>query len=654
MSDPAKAVFLSYASQDAGVVLRIAEALRASGVEVWFDKDELVGGDAWDAKIRGQIASCALFVPVISAATQARREGYFRREWKQAAERTRDMADGTPFLLPVVIDATRDTEALVPAEFKAVQWTRLPGGDAGALEKFCGRVGKLLGGAVADVGSVADRAPGPRSGLRPRPVERDGGVASPALASGQAGRRVPAAAWAGGALAIAAVVALGGYFLVKRPPEAAPVSAQNAGAGTRPPTAEKSVARDWPRSAELKRVIALIDGLEATMEDFRLAEEIATRALAQAPADPETVTVMARVHSAFVLRNFDFSAERNALAKKYGERALQLAPDEPDALLALAIFLTERGATAVRGAELARRATERVPDEPRYWRAYARAVESQNRRGVEGLALTEQNAVRFPRDVLTRYELSISYRNRDRWADFEREIDATLALAPLANAINWKARAALLRGDLAEMRQWLDRVPARARTEERTVISGIIYASLSGDYDYGLAALQGFAEPWFYDAFNYSGPTALPRAEMLARQGKPGQARVHYEAALAELKRRQAASPSDFTGRAAEIWTLLGLGRREEALALHRIALEGLRRPWRVTALASWWFDVIPRALLLGDRETALALIRDSTVDAEGRRVIKLRMNWDARMAPFRDDPEIVVLLADTKVGAPE
>ena len=69
-----RAVFLSYASQDAGAVLRIAEALRASGVEVWFDQDELVGGDAWDAKIRGQIASCALFVPVISVATQARRE----------------------------------------------------------------------------------------------------------------------------------------------------------------------------------------------------------------------------------------------------------------------------------------------------------------------------------------------------------------------------------------------------------------------------------------------------------------------------------------------------------------------------------------------------------------------------------------------------
>ena len=70
MSEPIKAVFLSYASQDAEAAKRIAEALRTAGVEVWFDQNELVGGDAWDAKIRGQIASCALFVPVISANTR--------------------------------------------------------------------------------------------------------------------------------------------------------------------------------------------------------------------------------------------------------------------------------------------------------------------------------------------------------------------------------------------------------------------------------------------------------------------------------------------------------------------------------------------------------------------------------------------------------
>src|SRR6201988_2790487 len=125
MSASGKAVFPSYASQDAEAARRICDALRAAGVEVWFDQSELVGGDAWDAKIRKQIAECALFVPVISASTQARLEGYFRLEWKLAAQRTHTMADEKTFLLPVVIDATRDTEAKVPAEFKAVQWTRL-------------------------------------------------------------------------------------------------------------------------------------------------------------------------------------------------------------------------------------------------------------------------------------------------------------------------------------------------------------------------------------------------------------------------------------------------------------------------------------------------------------------------------------------------
>ena len=67
-------MFLSYASQDTEAARRIAEALRAEGVEVWFDQSELVGGDAWDAKLRQQITECALFVPVISAATQARQE----------------------------------------------------------------------------------------------------------------------------------------------------------------------------------------------------------------------------------------------------------------------------------------------------------------------------------------------------------------------------------------------------------------------------------------------------------------------------------------------------------------------------------------------------------------------------------------------------
>jgi TolB-like protein len=136
------AVFLSYASQDADAAVRIAEALRAAGVDVWLDQSELRGGDAWDAQIKKQIHECALFIPVISAATRARGEGYFRREWNLAARRLLDMASDTAFLVPVVIDDTREADARVPEEFLHVHWTRLPGGETSPA--FAERVRQLL------------------------------------------------------------------------------------------------------------------------------------------------------------------------------------------------------------------------------------------------------------------------------------------------------------------------------------------------------------------------------------------------------------------------------------------------------------------------------------------------------------------------------
>src|SRR5271154_3031145 len=102
------AVFVSYASQDAEAAKRICESLRAAGIEVWFDQSELRGGDAWDQNIRQQIQSCALFVPVISANTQSRPEGYFRLEWKLAVDRSHLMSDDHPFFVPVVIDDTSE------------------------------------------------------------------------------------------------------------------------------------------------------------------------------------------------------------------------------------------------------------------------------------------------------------------------------------------------------------------------------------------------------------------------------------------------------------------------------------------------------------------------------------------------------------------
>ena len=128
MNPNQKSVFLSYASNDAEAAQRICSGLRAAGIDVWFDQSELRGGDAWDQAIRRRVKDCALFIPVVSARTNARSEGYFRLEWRLAVDRSHLMADDQPFIVPVVIDDTTEAGARVPDRFRERQWSRLPGG----------------------------------------------------------------------------------------------------------------------------------------------------------------------------------------------------------------------------------------------------------------------------------------------------------------------------------------------------------------------------------------------------------------------------------------------------------------------------------------------------------------------------------------------
>ncbi|MBS0380368.1 MAG: TIR domain-containing protein [Proteobacteria bacterium] len=158
MSDQSKAVFISYASEDGDAAQRIADALKSAGVEVWFDRSELRGGEAWDHTIRQRIRDCRLFVAIISANTEQRLEGYFRREWKLAADRMDDMASRVAFLLPVLIDGTPESVAEVPDRFRQLHWTHLPGGEA--TPAFVARVSALLSGEASGAGPVRP-APAP-------------------------------------------------------------------------------------------------------------------------------------------------------------------------------------------------------------------------------------------------------------------------------------------------------------------------------------------------------------------------------------------------------------------------------------------------------------------------------------------------------------
>src|SRR5581483_6759388 len=182
---------------DAQAALRICAALRAEGIEVWVDQSELRGGERWDEEIQRQIRECALFIAIVSRHTQERLEGYFRREWKLAIERTRDMAEQKPFLVPVVVDGTGDRDAIVPDLFRAVQWTRLPAGEPTAA--FIGHIRRLL---------IFKLTPGREP------------VGTPSRAAGQLRAPGPAPKWSRRAPLVAGallVVGATAYFAIRAP-----------------------------------------------------------------------------------------------------------------------------------------------------------------------------------------------------------------------------------------------------------------------------------------------------------------------------------------------------------------------------------------------------------------------------------------------------
>lgn len=177
---PRPTVFISYATEDRPAAQALRDALPAHGLDVWYDESGLIGGEAWDRKIRDQIRQCDFFMPVVSAHTEARLEGYFRREWRLAVERNLDMADDHIFLVPVVIDDTSQEGARVPERFVQVQWARIPGGRPNAaLEALCKR---MLAG---------DPAPAPRERRAHHPSHPPPGSMPPRAPTGRGARPPP-------------------------------------------------------------------------------------------------------------------------------------------------------------------------------------------------------------------------------------------------------------------------------------------------------------------------------------------------------------------------------------------------------------------------------------------------------------------------------
>ncbi|MBC7369186.1 MAG: TIR domain-containing protein, partial [Undibacterium sp.] len=630
------AVFLSYASQDAAAVLRIAEALRASGAEVWFDKNELVGGDAWDAKIRGQIAACALFVPVISAATQARGGGYFRLEWKLAVDRSHLMAHDQPFLLPVVVDATADAAARVPPEFRAVQWTRLPGGET--PEKFCERVGKLLGresgtgilpvfsGHGQDARATSELVGASLDGARGR------GRAAPRPKSSRSWL-VPAI------IGVVAVAALALWQPWKKSAPAVP---------PRPAAVAPSALSLTPAQQLVAKARTILEqGDELNRETYALAEELLVKAEALDVMEASAWVLHARVSASRIEYGLDRSAARYEALRMQTGRAVQLAPGSLDVQLAEvdAAIAFEQNIPAV-----ILRLQALAVKHPDDWIIQDQLSQCYRLVGKlsEGLAANEralQLSPENPRLKSNRINFLIVFR---RWAEAETAIAAMLQGRTGARLLVHDVYLKLLwSGDLAgaatAVRSW----PAWFLLEDRGVVNAAYVALWNRDPGTALAAVRKFPRDYISD-YLFTGPSAVLSAWANEAASNVESARADWRTVQQVAERQLRAAPGDPYALHWKAWALARLGDTPAATSILQQLLE---KNYDMSAMGQFVGRLGGLAVTVGRTDLALAQIAQNPPGV--RAITKTDLRLNPLFDPLRSDPRFQAVI-DAAVGPPE
>ena len=546
-SSPAtRAVFLSYASQDAEAARRMCEALRAIGVEVWFDQNELVGGDAWDAKIRKQISECGLFVTIISAATQARDEGYFRLEWKLAVDRSHLMVHDKAFLLPVVIDATTDAAARVPPEFRAVQWTRLPGGETTAA--FCARVKKLLGG------SGGERAS--------RPV----GSESTGQETRAPAKHAPARSWLlPVALGAAALIALAIWQPWRAKETVAPASPPLASVPAKPLTEAQQLV------AKARKI--LDEGDELNRETYVLAEELLKKSEGLDLTDASAWSLHAELSSRMFIYGFDRAPARREALQSQAARAAKLAPATPEAEVALAYAQIVTGQDISGLQERLTKLTDKFPNEPHLNRVLS--IAGMSNRDVEvAIAATQRALKRAPDNPEIKADLFYVLSRNSKWTEAEQALRGALTGRQVARFWGAEMNVKLfwladVDGAVAAVEQW----PAWYLAEDRGCSQAALTYLCARKPDRMLSVLGKVPRDYLRDA-NFSGPRAVLTAwaHEAANETEAALADWHVVVQLAD--RELANTPDDTWAMHWKAWALARLGDREAARKFLRILEE--------------------------------------------------------------------------------
>jgi len=613
VSESTKAVFLSYASQDAEAAKRIAEALRAAGVEVWFDQSELRGGDAWDAKIRRQIKECALFVPIISANTNARAEGYFRLEWKLAVDRSHLLADDHPFLFPIVVGDLNDATARVPDKFREVQWTRVRLDESPA--ELAARVARLLAGESATAGA-AFRRDDKSSAAKKSGLEKWWWLIFPVM-----GMSVPIIA------------------VFKRPARPRP----------EPPAATAPVSESQRLVEQGRELISMSRRGSSKWEAVALLCE---RALALDPVNAEALALASQVDSRLWFHARDRTPQRSESARSRAARALDLAPKSLESRLAQATYLVlVAGLPQATQAEPALQQLRReFPPDARVLSVLANILMSLGRYD-EALACHDE-AARLPGNEAVAFrEKGWDLHRLRRVPEMEAALERSIQYQPTGGNVSLRVRYDLAwHGDPDRALASLSRLPPEELAEDNGLSAAILVYRWRRDAEAMLRLLGAVPRDWIW--WGVYGPKAAFTGDAHAAAGRLTAARTDWQTALALTEQKLASAPNDSNYLEWKAYLHMRLGEVAAAQEAFQRSLEAPKSERWTVGIEKLAFiapaDQVVAELERRVAETVAALEQKRHITGQLIAAADLRLNpgWD----PVRANPRFQAL--QTKLDA--
>jgi TolB-like protein/Flp pilus assembly protein TadD len=387
-------------------------------------------------------------------------------------------------------------------------------------------------------------------------------------------------------------------------------------------------------------------------ELFDRAETFYRQALTR---DPNFALAYARLANSELYRHWFISpltSAQLAEVKSNIDRALAIAPESPDAHLALAVFYY----WGYRDYDSALRELDRVTElQPNS--AVARAFHAYiyRRRGEweQSLVAAERAAELDPRDPSIARDIGVTYLSLRRWTDAEHELTHALALDPhyALAAQNLAGTYIDSTGDIRRARRAFEGVPAESGLGGAGATQGTIRTMI------GMRAYLDVFEKHFTDALKAwdTVPTNTPEVglrqlkarvgiQVLAGQGAV--AKSECEQARALLEARLAERPEDRVSLEALAWVYVCLGRNGDALRVARQAADSL--PIEKDALIgpSFLAGLAEIEAHTGHVEDAVKILRQLITAPAGFSVSIARLKIDPVWDPIRNDPSFQKLIS--------